>query len=359
MKTRRLINYISCLACALLLAGCAAAATTANVVMVEAAPAFAPTTASLEPVPAQADARLFPVETLAVADGESHVVLLTPPPDTAADMPSAPEDTGEGTPQATASVEPTEEPEPAPASTPKPKQTEKPSPTPDYTVEELDEYVDGYVNSKTINLRKGPGTDYEVLGEYERYDELLVTGACEEWYRVKLDGLRGYMLQEYVTIGSLPTPTPKATPTPQPTATPKPTPTPAPQPTATPKPDPTQAPANPSISEADELYLVAQVVYKEGDSESYVAVANVIYNRILNSGFPDTAYEVIYQKNQFSTSNLKSPSSGAMAAVQQIFVERDLILPAEVLYFQSASKGTSRSGYQYYGSYGGNAFFYK
>ena len=148
-----------------------------------------------------------------------------------------------------------------------------PEPTPAYTVEELDEYVDGYVNAKTINLRAGPGTGYEVLGEYERYDTLLVTGKCEEWYRVKLDGLRGYMLKEYVTIGKVKEaePTPAPTPTPEASIPVVETPTPS-----------------ASISQAVELYLVAQVVQKEGDMESYVAVANVIYNRLHSSSFPNT-----------------------------------------------------------------------
>lgn len=338
MKTRRLFNRILCLVLALLFSGCAAAATTANVVVLEPIP-VAETPAPLVPVAAQAQAGSLPTETLLEPGGEEQLVQLTPPPDAAMPEPSvSPWEATE--PEASASPEPTEEP------TPTPKQTAKPSPTPAYTVEELEEYLDGFVNSKTINLRKGPGTDYEVLGEYERYDELLVTGTCEEWYRVKLDGLRGYMLMEYVTIGSVPTPTPKPTDKPKATATPEPAPTEMPSPST-------------SFSEEDELYLVAQVVYKEGDSESYVAVANVIYNRVQSSRFPDTIYDVIYQRNQFSTDSLKSPSSAAKAAVQQIFVEKNLLLPAEVLYFQSASRGTSRTGYNYYATFGGNVFFYK
>ncbi len=333
MKTRWLFNRILCLALALLCSGCAAAATTANVVLVAPLP-VAETPAPLIPAAARA---ALPVETLLEPGVEGYLVQITPPPDMAAPEPAAsPWEAAK--PEASASPAPTEEP------TPTPKQTAKPSPTPAYEVEELEEYLDGYVNSKTINLRKGPGTDYEVLGEYERYDELLVTGTCEEWYRVKLDGLRGYMLMEYVTIGGTPTPTPKATDKPKATATPEPV--------------ATEAPSA-SFSDEDVLYLAAQVVYKEGDSESYVAVANVIYNRVQSSRFPDTIYDVVYQKNQFSTDSLKSPSSAAKAAVQQIFVEKNLILPAEVLYFQAASRGTSRSGYNYYATFGGNVFFYK
>lgn len=344
MKTKSLLNCIWYLAWALLLSGCAAAASTANIVFVDPVPASTAAEPRAPLTPAQGNAG-HSAAAAAATDKGGLLVQITPPPDTTANEPSLLWEKA-GMEPAFAEATPTFSPKPDPS--PTPRQTAKPSPTPAYTVDELDEYADGYVNSKTVNLRKGPGTEYDVLGEYGRYDELLVTGACGEWYRVKLDGLRGYMLKEYVTIGSVPTPTPEATQKPKATASPK--------PSATQEPAPTEAPP---ISEADELYLAAQVVYKEGDRESYVAVANVIYNRVHSSKFPNTIYDVVYQKSQFSTSSLKTPSSAALAAVQQIFVDKNPILPPEVLYFHAASRGTSRDGYNYYGTFGGNIFFYK
>ncbi|MDR0841193.1 MAG: cell wall hydrolase [Christensenellaceae bacterium] len=88
-------------------------------------------------------------------------------------------------------------------------------------------------------------------------------------------------------------------------------------------------------------------------------MANVIYNRLLSPKFPGTVVEVLYQKSQFSTTNLKTPSSAAVAAVQQIFINGDLILPANVMYFHAASRGVTRDGYAYYGTFGGNIFFSK
>lgn len=367
MKTRSVINFILLLLGALAMTGCAAAATTANVVRVDAAPAVA-VVATIAPAPEglAAQGAAAPVANRSGGGpAEGQVVEITPPPDAVS---------AQGGPAALAD-EPLESPAPladelsptatpAPTKTPEatPEPTKEPEPTPAYTVEELDEYVDGYVNAKTVNLRKGPGTGYDVLAEYERYDTLLITGKCEEWYRVKLDGLRGYMLKEYVSVGEpeepTPEPTPKATEKPKATPTPEPVKTPAPTEAPAPTPAPTDPPA-PNLSGSDELYLVAQVVYKEGDRESYVAVANVIYNRLQSGDFPNSIHDVIYQKSQFSTSNLKTPSSSALAAVQQIFVEGNLVLPAEVMYFHAASRGTERSGYTYYGSFGGNAFFYK
>ena len=413
MGGKAVCKLLGMLLCAALFTGCAAAATTANVAQEEEAVAAASVHGENIPL-AKAAAEEDTAET-ASPTADAHVVEITLPPVTAtpAFLLEASATTGQQQPDQT--------PEVTPASTPAPTATPKntpaaytvedleeyvdgyvlaatvnlragpgtsyevlgeyerydtllvtgtceewyrvkldglrgymlkeyvamgdvPEPTPAYTVEELDEYVDGYVNAKTINLRAGPGTGYEVLGEYERYDTLLVTGKCEEWYRVKLDGLRGYMLKEYVTIGQVKEaePTPAPTPIPEASIPVVETPTPS-----------------ASISQADELYLVAQVVQKEGDMESYVAVANVIYNRLHSSSFPNTIQEVIYQKNQFSTSNLKTPSTAAMAAVQQIFVDGNLILPAEVMYFHAASRGTDRSGYTYYATYGGNVFFYR
>ena len=52
-----------------------------------------------------------------------------------------------------------------------------------------------------------------------------------------------------------------------------------------------------------DIYLMSQVVYAESKGEPYegkVAVASVILNRALNSGFPNTIEGVIYQPRAFS-----------------------------------------------------------
>ena len=417
MSGKGTIKLLGILAGAFMLTGCAAAATTANVTQEEEV-SSAIASVHGESIPLAKAAADDAVTVEPTQSPDAHVVEITLPPATPAYMVVT-------SPQASSQTQPAATPEASPAATPNPTPTATPEATPSYTVEELEEYVDGYVLAATVNLRAGPGTSYEVLGEYERYDTLLVTGTCEEWYRVKLDGLRGYMLKEFVAMGDVPEPTPayaveeldeyvdgyvnaktinlragpgtgydvlgeyerydtllvtgkcedwyrvkldglrgymlkeyvtigqvkEAEPTPAPTPTPE-------QSIPVVEETPTTTPST-SISQADELYLAAQVVQKEGDMESYVAVANVIYNRVHSSSFPNTIEEVLYQKNQFSTSNLKAPSTAALAAVQQIFIDGNLILPAEVMYFQAASRGTDRSGYTYYGTYGGNVFFYR
>ncbi|MFO8183898.1 MAG: SH3 domain-containing protein, partial [Candidatus Aegiribacteria sp.] len=40
------------------------------------------------------------------------------------------------------------------------------------------------VTGSVVNLRSGPGTIYEVVGQVSRDDTLQVTGGLEDWYRV-------------------------------------------------------------------------------------------------------------------------------------------------------------------------------
>jgi len=42
------------------------------------------------------------------------------------------------------------------------------------------------VTGSMVNLRAGPGTHYEILGQVVAGDTLMVTGGLDEWYRVYL-----------------------------------------------------------------------------------------------------------------------------------------------------------------------------
>lgn len=246
----------------------------------------------------------------------------------------------------------------APTATPKssPQAATKstPSPSPTISVESIDDKA-GYVNAKSANLRKGPDTTYEIMGEYKQYEELIITGKSGEWYRVKIDGQRGYMLSEFIEFGSVPTPTPRPTATPKPIAT------------STPSLS-TGVPSGNGFTE-EEVYLLAQLVHREANGtslEAQKAVANAIYNRVVSNRFPSTVNGVIFQKNQYSPAKdeakLRStvPSQTSMDAVIAIFVNGELSLPANVTFFKSASSGItwdSISFLKYYATIGANAFF--
>lgn len=265
---------------------------------------------------------------------------------------------------------------PTPTLTPSPS----PSPSPTFTVEGMVEKK-AYLNAGCANLRTGPGTDYDIIREIGENTKLTVTGVSGEWFRVETKGETGFVLAEFVEFGAPPTAKPTATPTKKPsaTATPKPsaTDTPKPSATATGTPKPTNTSSSGVDADdyfedangytAEELLLLAQVVHQESKGtslEAQAAVANVIYNRLRSSRFPNTVEGVVFQKNQFTVASNEAklravkPAGTAVDAVKQIFVDEDTFLPADVMHFRAASKGTSwSSSYKYYDTFGGNCFF--
>lgn len=59
-----------------------------------------------------------------------------------------------------------------------------------------------YLSSNAANLRKGPGTNYDVIGGIAKYEVITVISEENGWYKVKTaDGLEGYVLKSLVTIG--------------------------------------------------------------------------------------------------------------------------------------------------------------
>ena len=58
----------------------------------------------------------------------------------------------------------------------------------------------------------------------------------------------------------------------------------------------------------DELDLLSRLIYSEGGTESYetkLKIGSVVMNRVSDPDFPDSIWEVIYQKNQFSVTTTK------------------------------------------------------
>ena len=274
--------------------------------------------------------------------------------------------------------EPTKSPKP----TKSPEPTKTPAATPKYEVIDLEKKA-AYLDAGSANFRKGPGLDYKIIEELKENAVFTVVGKSGDWLKVKYEGTYGFILAEFVEYGAPPTPTPKQTV--KPTATPKPTETPKPTRSPSPTAEPTKQPENTGGSEsnsgvssndyfsssggfsADELLLVAQVVQEESKGsgvEARAAVANVIYNRIASSRFPDSVSGVIFQKNQFTVARDEDklravvPVSKTIEAVNQIFVNGDRFMPEDVLYFRSSKKGTSWDKRVYYATFGGNSFFY-
>ncbi len=116
------------------------------------------------------------------------------------------------------------------------------------------EGTDAYINAMYVRFRSGPGSQYSILGEYNKGKAVTVTGDYGEWVACVIDGREGFVFASYVSEGSYTAPNPSYSGTVdiyldsyvpgyedeylvQPTRTPAPSPTATPIPTAKPEED--------------------------------------------------------------------------------------------------------------------------
>lgn len=60
----------------------------------------------------------------------------------------------------------------------------------------------GYVDAMYVRMRSAPGSDFSVLGEYNRGKELLYYGNFGDWAACIIDGQPGFIYADYVRLGS-------------------------------------------------------------------------------------------------------------------------------------------------------------
>ena len=69
----------------------------------------------------------------------------------------------------------------------------------EFSVQELS--GEGTVTSDSLNIRSGPGTEYDVVGKAAKGTVLVVTGQADNgWYRIELEGKDGYASGKYITF---------------------------------------------------------------------------------------------------------------------------------------------------------------
>ncbi len=54
------------------------------------------------------------------------------------------------------------------------------------------------IQADALNVRTGPGKEYEALGKAKAGEEYMVTGESGGWYRIDYNGTEGYVTGEYV-----------------------------------------------------------------------------------------------------------------------------------------------------------------
>lgn len=125
-------------------------------------------------------------------------------------------------------------------------------------------------------------------------------------------------------------------------------------------PEPTTPPGRYSTIQlnAVEIETLARVIWLEARGEPFdgqQAVAEVVFNRMLSTDFPDALDGVIYQERQFSTA--KSIENAAPTETQYIAISMAMkgpnILPIDVVFF--STKGENDN---VWGTIGGHVFCY-
>ena len=78
-----------------------------------------------------------------------------------------------------------------------------------------------------------------------------------------------------------------------------------------------------SYYDADDLYWLSRIIYAESGNQSLegkIAVGNVVINRVADPRFPNTVYDVIFQRNQFtpasSGSIKRTPTEACVVAAK-------------------------------------------
>ena len=117
---------------------------------------------------------------------------------------TAPAEAPEGlvVPTATPSASPTPTAVPTPTATPLPAATMTPTPAPtmpgNVTVTGVNDTV--YINGNGVNVRSGPGTEYDILGTENNGKQLARTGRTSNgWSQVAYNGQTAYVIDSYLT----------------------------------------------------------------------------------------------------------------------------------------------------------------
>lgn len=116
----------------------------------------------------------------------------------------------------------------------------------------------------------------------------------------------------------------------------------------------------------DEIYLLAQLIFHEAHTEGlngWIAVAEVVKNRMLSSEFPQTIEEVVFQDGQFAgNSEIRSmePTAEEIEVAKQVLAGNMQVLGNEkILFFRNANGSKENWGpYRWYMEINHHEFYF-
>ena len=113
----------------------------------------------------------------------------------------------------------------------------------------------------------------------------------------------------------------------------------------------------------DTLYWLSRIINAESGNQSLegkIAVGNVVMNRLNNPRFPDTIYEVLFQKNQFtpaaSGSIYREPNEESVAAAKMV-MDGAQVMPTALFFNAAGLKIYAARTRTYVATIGNHAFY--
>lgn len=114
---------------------------------------------------------------------------------------------------------------------------------------------------------------------------------------------------------------------------------------------------------SDDLYWLSHIIYAESGNQPLagkIAVGNVVLNRVADPAFPNTIYDVVFQKNQFTptrtgTINLTPNEESVIAA--KLCLEGAVVLPTALFFNHIRSSSWAAKHKTYITTIGGHAFY--
>lgn len=118
-----------------------------------------------------------------------------------------------------------------------------------------------------------------------------------------------------------------------------------------------------SYYDEEDLYWLSRIIFCESGNQPLagkIAVANVVLNRVASSRFPDTVYDVIFQKNQFSPASsgsiYREPNEESVIAAKLALDGAEAL--DDVLFFNRAGlRCYASKNRSYVATIGGHAFY--
>ena len=115
--------------------------------------------------------------------------------------------------------------------------------------------------------------------------------------------------------------------------------------------------------DSDVLYWLSRIIYAESGNQPMdgkIAVGNVVMNRVASPLFPDTVYEVIFQRNQFTpamTGSIHRTPNAASVEAAKMVLDGAVVL-SDALFFNAAGLNSYAARTRPYVATIGNHAFY-